>query len=212
MDGFVDSVARFLVAHRGWAGPVIGLLVFLESLAVVGLLVPATTIVIMTGGFLASGLIDPAPVIFWSVAGAVAGDWVSYAVGYRIGPGAYRRWPLNRQRRSVAKARLFFHRFGFISVFFGRFIGPLRATVPLVAGVMQMDRKTFQAANVASALLWVLMLLTPGYFAARGWGPEGLDPADTLRLGAVLAGAAFVGAALVTWILKPRGARRDRRG
>lgn len=205
MDDFVDAVARFLVTHRGWAGPTIGALVFLESLAVVGLVVPATTIVIMTGGFLASGLIDPGPVMFWAVAGAVAGDWVSYAVGYRIGPGAYRRWPLNRQRRSVAKARLFFHRYGFISVFFGRFIGPLRATVPLVAGVMQMNRKTFQAANIASALLWVLMLLAPGWLAARGWGPEGLDAADTLRLGAVMAAAAFVGAAIVTWLLKPRG-------
>lgn len=208
MDDFVESVARFLVSHRGWAGPTIGLLVFLESLAVVGLLVPATTIVIMTGGFLASGLIAPAPVIFWSVVGAVAGDWVSYAVGHRIGPAAYRSWPLNRQRRSVAKARLFFHRFGFVSVFFGRFIGPLRATVPLVAGVMQMDRRTFQAANATSAVLWVLLLLAPGYLAARNLGLGGMDAGDTLLLGAGLASAAFIGAAIVAWLLKPRSPRR----
>ena len=49
-----------------------------------------------------------------------------------------RRWPLKQQRTAVARARLFFYRYGFASVLIGRFLGPIRSTIPTVAGVMGM--------------------------------------------------------------------------
>lgn len=73
---------------------------------------------------------------------------------------------LNSYRRSVARARLFFYRYGFLSVLIGRFLGPLRCFVPTVAGVMGMPEWRFQLANIISAVLWVPALLAPGYLAA----------------------------------------------
>ena len=46
--------------------------------------------------------------------------------------------------------------------------GPLRAFVPLVTGLLGMRRRTFQLANTVSAVVWVLVILAPGYFAAKG--------------------------------------------
>src|ERR671914_307106 len=44
----------------------------------------------------------------------------------------------------------------------GRFFGPLRAFVPLAAGIFEMPRTPFQIANITSALLWAYILLKFG--------------------------------------------------
>ena len=63
-------------------------------------------------------------------------------------------------------------RWGAAGVFLGRFLGPLRATVPLVAGLAAMPALPFQAANWSSAVVWSFVVLAPGAFgveAVRGW-------------------------------------------
>jgi membrane protein DedA with SNARE-associated domain len=56
----------------------------------------------------------------------------------------------------------------------GRFFGPLRASVPLVAGIFDMPFWRFQIANVTSAFVWAAVLLTLGDVFAKGikwiWG------------------------------------------
>src|SRR5690606_24492868 len=199
-------------AYGPWAGPLVGLLAFGESLAIAGVLIPGTAALLAVGGLAGAGLIDPFSVVFWAVLGAIAGNWVSYAIGRRIGPRAYRTWPLNRNRRAVAGARLFFRRYGFAAVFLSRFLGPLRATVPVVAGVMEMDYRKFQTANVVSALAWVPAILAPGYFAARGLD---LGEVSALHLFGFAAGVLAL-TALGTWasarVLRGSRASRSRRG
>ena len=172
MDDLASRATLLVAAYGAWAGPVIGLLAFGESLAVIGVLIPATAVMIAIGGLIGAGTLDPVPVYIWAVAGAILGDWLSYWIGRRIGPSVYRRWPLNRHRPMVARTRLFFRKYGFLSVFFGRFLGPVRATIPLVAGVMEMARKPFQLANLLSALLWVPLMFAPGYLAGSSLGPS----------------------------------------
>lgn len=202
MEELVRSATTFVTEYGAWAGPVIGILAFGESLAVVGLLIPATALMIAVGGLIGSGVIDPLPVIACGVAGAVLGDWVSYALGRSIGPSIYRRWPLNRHRTSVARARLFFRHYGFMSIFVGRFLGPLRSTIPLVAGVMDMQHRRFQLANVTSALLWVPLMFAPGYFAAKSLGSvEQITEAHLLGIGLLVAvvtlGATYLGSRIL---------------
>lgn len=170
MEDLIARITAFVVTHGAWAGPILGLLTFGESLALVGLFIPATSLMIAAGGLIGAGTLDGTSVLAWSIGGALLGDWLSYLAGRQIGPAVYRRWPLNRHRSAVARTRLFFRRFGFVSVFLGRFLGPVRATIPLVAGVMQMEMRLFQIANVASAILWVPALLAPGFLAARHFG------------------------------------------
>ena len=53
-------------------------------------------------------------------------------------------------------------------IFIGRFFGPLRAAVPLVAGILRMSFWPFQLANFTSAFAWAGMTLAAGDLAARG--------------------------------------------
>jgi membrane protein DedA with SNARE-associated domain len=198
MEEIIATTTQFVTDYGAWAGPIIGLLAFGESLAIVGLLIPATALMIAVGGLIGSGVIDPLPVLACGIVGAVLGDWVSYSLGRAVGPSVYRRWPLNRHRTSVARARLFFRQYGFLSIFVGRFLGPVRSTIPLVAGVMDMNHRRFQLANITSAMLWVPLMFAPGYFAARSLGSaEQITEAHILGIGLLVAaitlGAFYLG-------------------
>lgn len=170
MENLIAQAGHFVSIHGLWAGPVVGLLCLGESLAIIGLFVPATAVMLAIGGLIGADTLDAWPIFLWAVLGSVIGDWISYAFGNRIGPRVYRRWPLNRHRPAVARTRLFFRKYGFAAIFMGRFLGPIRATVPLVAGVLTMPKRPFQIANIASAALWVPLMFAPGYLAA---GPLG---------------------------------------
>ena len=56
---------------------------------------------------------------------------------------------------------------GIWAIVLARFSGPLRATVPLVAGIAEMPPLRFQIANWTSAFLWAFVLLSPGSWGVR---------------------------------------------
>jgi membrane protein DedA with SNARE-associated domain len=168
MEALFADLGTFIQEHQTWAGPIVLLITFGESLVIAGLLIPATALLLLVGGLVGSGVLDPVTVLACAIVGAVLGDVVSYVLGRWLGPGIVHRKPLRRYRQAVARTRLFFRRYGFAAVFLGRFLGPIRSTVPLVAGMMAMDQKRFQIANVLSAAVWAPLMLTPGWLATRG--------------------------------------------
>jgi membrane protein DedA with SNARE-associated domain len=213
VEELIARATALITEHGVWAGPIIGLLAFGESLAIVGLFIPATALMIATGGLIGTGVLPPLPVLLCAIGGAILGDWISYSIGRHIGPSVYRRWPLNQHRSTVARARLFFRRYGFAAIFVGRFLGPIRSTIPLVAGVMEMDRRRFQLANIASAILWVPVMFAPGYFAARSLGSvDKITEVHLIGIGLVVAaltlGATAIGARLLGRVDRKRPARR----
>lgn len=208
MEDWAARAIAFVTQHGVWAGPAMGLLVFGESLALIGLFIPATAIMLAVGGLIGAGALSPTEILLWAVPGAALGDWASYEIGRRMGPAAWRRWPLKRRRTEIAKARLFLRRHGFLMIFFGRFLGPARSTVPLVAGVARMAQGRFQIANWASAALWVPVMLAPGWLAARGWGRFGGAVSAAHLLGLAAAILALGGAAMLGGLIFAGGGRR----
>src|SRR5690606_33554762 len=89
------------------------------------------------------------------------GDWISYWFGYYFKDRATQIWPLSRHPEMVMRGQAFFDRFGVWSIAIGRFFGPLRAVVPLIAGIFGMPQLHFQIANVGSAMLWAFIRLGP---------------------------------------------------
>jgi undecaprenyl-diphosphatase len=61
----------------------------------------------------------------------------------------------------------FFHKHGGKSVMLGRFIGPIRPVLPLIAGMLGMSQIRFATFNSASAVIWAPFYLLPGYFAGK---------------------------------------------
>lgn len=166
MQALIDQLVLFIQNNQSWAGLVIFLMTFGESLFVLGIFIPATVLLFATGTLIATGTLDAGPILFWGIAGAIVGDALSFWLGRWMGPKVLRHKRLNAYRRQVARARLFFYRYGFLAVLIARFLGPLRCFIPTVAGVMGMPELRFQLANIISAILWLPALLAPGYLAS----------------------------------------------
>lgn len=166
-DAISKAVIDFVRDHEVWAAPIVGALAFCESLAILSLLVPATVMLVGIGALLGGAGYNLATPTFWAIClagatGAALGDWLSYEVGLYYDNRIKRMWPLSRSPLLVERAEDYIRRWGVWGVFFGRFFGPLRALVPIVAGIFDMPRLRFQVANVASALVWSFGLLAPG--------------------------------------------------
>lgn len=161
-DAAAQSVADFVSAHRAWAAPVAFGLAFGESLAFISLLLPAWAALVAIGVLIGTNELSFWPVWIAASLGAALGDWLSYWIGYRLHRAVGRIWPLSRNPDLIPRAEAFVRKWGIPGIFIGRFLGPLRASVPLVAGIFEMPYWQFQAANFVSAFVWSAMLLTVG--------------------------------------------------
>jgi len=171
MEDFAHAVANFVREHQAWAAPIVLVLAFAESLAFISLLVPAWGALVAIGA-----LIGVSGISFWPVwlaggIGAALGDWLSYWFGYRYKEHVAQIWPLSRYPDILPRGEAFVRDWGVPSIFIGRFFGPLRASVPLAAGIFEMSYWPFQIANFVSALLWSAVLLLFGDVMAHvvGW-------------------------------------------
>lgn len=162
-----SGLADFVRDHQAWAVPIVFLLAFAESLAFLSLLIPAWGALVAIGA-----LIGVSGISFWPVwiaggLGAACGDWLSYWIGFKFHDHIAHMWPMTSFPEMLPRAERFMEKWGAVGVFLGRFSGPLRATVPLVAGVVQMPYWNFQFANFTSAFVWSALLMAPGMFGVK---------------------------------------------
>ncbi|RCV91056.1 bifunctional DedA family/phosphatase PAP2 family protein [Billgrantia montanilacus] len=147
----------------------IGLIALLESLALVGLILPG--VILITAAASLAGHQDLAitAILLAAFSGAVIGDGLSFVLGYTQRERVTRLWPFSRHPEWLARGARFFQRYGSLSVFFGRFVGPVRPVIPLIAGMLHMSPRAFVWANVASAALWAPAYVLPGYLLGQTW-------------------------------------------
>lgn len=168
MDSFVDTVLSLVKQGEGWAIPIAFIVAFGESLCFLSIVWPGWAILtglaillaasgvgwpILIGAIIAAGL------------GGVAGYSLSYWVGYRFKDSIGNVWPFTTHPTLIPRGEAFFDEHGLWSVFLGHFVGPVRAVIPVVAGMFQMPQIPFQIANVSSAFIWaVWVILGPVLF------------------------------------------------
>jgi membrane protein DedA with SNARE-associated domain len=167
VHGIAEHIVEFVQAHEMWAAPIVGALAFGESLAFISLVLPAWAVLVALGTLIAQGGINFWPIWIAGAVGAALGDWLSYWIGTKLGPGVAHIWPLSRHPDLLPRGERFVAKWGPLAIFIGRFSGPLRAVVPLVAGIFAMSLWRFQIANFVSAFVWVAMLLTLGDVVAK---------------------------------------------
>ncbi|WP_282041357.1 bifunctional DedA family/phosphatase PAP2 family protein [Halomonas alimentaria] len=141
----------------------------LESLALVGVLVPGVLLITAAASMAGHQELALPATLFAAFLGAIVGDGASFVLGYTQRERVTRRWPLSRHPEFLARGARFFQRYGVLSVFLGRFVGPVRPMVPLIAGMLRMSPRTFTWANLASAALWAPAYVLPGYLLGRTW-------------------------------------------
>lgn len=173
MQQYIQIIIDFIGAHAEWAYVIVGLTAFGESFAFVSLFFPGTTILIAAGTLVGTGVLSPWWLILAGIAGALLGDAISFWIGGRFGHVVPRIWPFTRRPEMLTRGVAFFDKHGGKSVFIGRFFGPVRAVIPLSAGMMRMPILRFYVASVLSAMVWAPALIAPG--ALVGWWASAND-------------------------------------
>ena len=139
------------------------LLAFVESAPLVGVFIPGATFVTI-GGFLASqGYLNPWDILLFASLGAILGDFFSYSLGRWGGTWIKENKIINHG--IILHGEEFFYKYGNISIFWGRFFGPIRAIIPFIAGLLRMKRKPFIFWNILSAISWAILNVGAGYFS-----------------------------------------------
>jgi membrane protein DedA with SNARE-associated domain len=161
-EEYVKPLVDFVRDHQAWAAPIVFALAFAESLAFISLLVPAWGALVLIGTIVQAGGLNFWPIWVAGSLGAALGDWLSYWVGRKLEHTVQTIWPLSKYPDMIPKGEAFIRKWGALGIFIGRFSGPLRASVPLVAGIFEMPWWRFQVANFTSAFLWAAVLLLLG--------------------------------------------------
>ncbi len=165
-----DAFAAVGELASPWAYVVVFLLATLETAAFVGLAVPGE-LGLLVGGFVVSeGRASLGVMMGLAAVGAMFGDSIGYYVGRRFGTRIRdgrlgRRVGENRWQRAEDALR----RYGGRAVFFGRFVGILRALVPALAGASGLRYRRFLLWDALGAVIWGPGLIWLGYMAGGSY-------------------------------------------
>jgi undecaprenyl-diphosphatase len=202
INAIVDLVAQHPVGALG----MVLLAAIIEAVAVLGILIPGTPILMAVAGAAAMAGQPMLPFLILSVIGAVIGDFLSFWVGKRFSGRLREVWPFSRRPTLMENAERFFDRYGIYSVALCRFVPVLRSTVPLIAGMAGMRQRRFVLANVTSAFVWAPVHIYPAQLAGLSIGRlrDGDWQSGTLWGAVLLAGCATAWALHRVVVVKSR--------
>ena len=135
---------------------------FTEALPIIGTIIPGSVTMTMLGILIGSQSIPFTTTFFMSCLGAYSGDALGFSCGRLFQHKLIKAWPFNKHPDWLTKSEAFFSRHGRMSIIIGRFAGPIRSTVPMVAGMLKMPWRYFLSAAVISAILWSVVYIAPG--------------------------------------------------
>ena len=162
IDHYIQPIIDYVRLHQAWAAPIVFVLCFAESLAFISLLIPAWAALVGIGALISASGSELLADLDRGLARRRA-----RRLAVLLGRPQARKSRLSHVAAVAASdrhsgGRGFIRKWGAFAIFIGRFSGPLRASVPLVAGVFAMPYWRFQIANFSSAFVWAAVLLTLG--------------------------------------------------
>lgn len=158
-----DGLALWLQGNPHWLALAIFLTACLECLAVAGVVVPGTLLLFSLAVLAGSGAMPLWQVLLLGYAGGLLGDALSYWLGRRFHQDI-RRLPILRDHPQwLVAAERYFQRYGVVSLLVGRYIGPLRPMLPMVAGMLDMPLLRFTLVSMLAAVGWAVAYLLPGW-------------------------------------------------
>lgn len=189
----------WLHLHPSFGGWAALLIAFSESIAILGTIVPGSITMTAIGVMMGSGILPIWQTLLFAIIGAIIGDGVSYMAGYYLKEKIMNMWPFKKHPQWLDKGSAFFEHHGGKSVFLGRFIGPIRAMVPLIAGMLRMKPTHYFPVSIFSSICWAPCYLLPGFII--GFASKELPPSTAAKIIlAILAIMVLIW--LIYWVLK----------
>lgn len=163
MGPWLDSVTGWLAANPQWLAAAVFIVACVECLAIAGLIVPGTVLLFAVAVLAGSGTLSLSETLLLGFLGGILGDVISYFLGRHFHQNIRRLPGLRHHPEWIAGAETYFQRYGIASLLVGRFIGPLRPMLPMVAGMCDMPFPRFAAVSLLAAAGWSIVYLLPGW-------------------------------------------------
>ncbi len=191
MEHWITIVRDWLVLHQSWLVFATVVTAFLESLAIVGLVVPAMALMFAIGTLAGGTGMSVWTLLASAWFGAAAGDCLSYLLGRGLHERIHLVWPFSRYPVMLDRGEHYFQRHGGKSIILGRFIGPLRPVIPIVAGALNMDARRFVVYEIIAAAGWSPAYVLPGFLVGASMAlhltlPSHFYPVVLTSLGVLL--------------------------
>lgn len=162
METLLQPILDWIALHPYASSIVVFLIALMESLIVLGLLIPGAVLLFGAGALIATGALPMTPILLWTIAGAICGDLISFMLGHHYHQQLRVIWPFRNYPVLVTSGVDFFCRHGGKGVFMARFVGPLRPIVPAIAGMMNMTLPRFLLVDIIACILWAPAYILPG--------------------------------------------------
>ncbi len=162
----VDKHLEMFVQNYGvWVYVLLFAIIFVETGVVVMPFLPGDSLLFVVGAMCGVGLMSYPLSVGLLLAAAVLGNQSNYAIGRYFGPKVF-QWEDSRffNKRAFDQAHAFYEKYGGITIVAARFMPFLRTFAPFVAGVAQVTRSKFTFYDVTGGALWVVGIITVGYF------------------------------------------------
>jgi membrane-associated protein len=95
----------------------------------------------------------------------ILGNTVGYWFGRKSGPTLYsRKDTFLFKRKYLQQAHDFYEKNGASTIVIARFLPIIRTFAPIVAGIVEMDKKKFAYYNIAGCIAWATTMLFAGHY------------------------------------------------
>lgn len=159
---------------------------------------PGDTLLFICGILIGSDFLDPSLVLITITLAAITGDTVNYHIGKYTGV-AFLNGPAAGIIRPewIQKTHTYFTRYGGLTIVIGRYIPYLRSLAPFMAGVGDMNYRSFLMYNITGGVLWTISVVGAGYYLGRTFLDSGYSViAEWLMLISLIIAVFVAGSAL----------------
>lgn len=212
--GFRDLLnPEFYIQHGGlW---LFLFIVFAETGLFAGFFLPGDSLLFVAGIYsseLAAEIggggnetVDLFIVTILVVIAGVLGNMVGYWFGAKSGPYLFKRKDtLFFKKKHLYTAKEFYDKHGGGAIIFARFIPIIRTFAPIIAGIVEMDKKKFAFYNIVGCVAWAVSMLFTGHYLYKFFlSTFNLDLKERLEF--IVLGIVLVTTAPVIWKLVKGG-------
>ena len=152
-------------------------IVFAETGLMVGFFLPGDSLLFVAGiyseklvasllpGGTGSGFLDLLILLVLVSVCGILGNIAGYWFGRKSGPFLFHRKDnFLFKKKYLYQARDFYDKHGGQAIVFARFLPIVRTFAPIIAGIVDMDRKKFMLYNIIGCVAWVFAMLFGGHY------------------------------------------------
>ncbi|NBL64660.1 DedA family protein [Flavobacterium sp. NST-5] len=150
-------------------------IVFAETGLFAGFFLPGDSLLFLSGIYSSelvstlftvnSGLVNVTILSTLIAIAGIIGNTFGYWFGAKSGYYLYNKkdtfW---FKKKYLIESREFFEKHGGRAIIFARFVPIIRTFAPIVAGIVQMEKKKFMFYNIVSSVLWAFSLVFAGHY------------------------------------------------